>query len=147
MLVFCLFIPFPHGYKSIPRGPRIFARNDRVLRTEKKKFCLLAKNGVIDLRFLFYPVQRALFAVAFVAKYERYIVAHDAKEFQKTFRLGHGKVARQYRRNGQGKICEFNDVEPRKFHKAVYVFVWKLVRNGETGRAKWRVIMQNNLTF
>ena len=58
--------------------------------------------------------------VAFVAKYERYIVAHDAKEFQKTFRLGHGKVARQYRRNGQGKICEFNDVEPRKFHKAVY---------------------------
>ena len=57
---------------------------------------------------------------AFVAKYERYIVAHDAKEFQKTFRLGHGKVARQYRRNGQGKICEFNDVEPRKFHKAVY---------------------------
>ena len=86
-------------------------------------------------------------AVAFVAKYERYIVAHDAKEFQKTFRLGHGKVARQYRRNGQGKICEFNDVEPRKFHKAVYVFVWKLVRNGETGRAKWRVITQNNLTF
>lgn len=58
--------------------------------------------------------------VAFVAKYERYIVAHYAKEFQKTFRLGHGKVARQYRRNGQGKICEFNDVEPRKFHKAVY---------------------------
>ena len=58
--------------------------------------------------------------VAFVAKYERYIVAHDAKEFQKTFRLGHGKVARQYRSNGQGKICEFNDVEPRKFHKAVY---------------------------
>lgn len=58
--------------------------------------------------------------VAFVAKYKRYIVAHDAKEFQKTFRLGHGKVARQYRRNGQGKICEFNDVEPRKFHKAVY---------------------------
>ena len=105
---------------SIPRGPHIFARNDRVLRTEKKKFCLLAKNGVIDLRFLFYPVQRALFAVAFVAKYERYIVAHDAKEFQKTFRLGYGKVARQYRRNGQGKICEFNDVEPRKFHKAVY---------------------------
>ena len=95
-------------------------RNDRVLRTEKKKFCLLAKNGVIDLHFLFYPVQRALFVVAFVAKYERYIVAHDAKEFQKTFRLGHGKVARQYRRNGQGKICEFNDVEPRKFHKAVY---------------------------
>ena len=65
-------------------------------------------------------MQRALFVVAFVAKYERYIVAHDAKEFQKTFRLGHGKVARQYRRNGQGKICEFNDVEPRKFHKAVY---------------------------
>ena len=64
--------------------------------------------------------QPALFVVAFVAKYERYIVAHDAKEFQKTFRLGHGKVARQYRRNGQGKICEFNDVEPRKFHKAVY---------------------------
>ena len=62
----------------------------------------------------------ALFVGAFVAKYERYIVAHDAKEFQKTFRLGHGKVARQYRRNGQGKICEFNDVEPRKFHKAVY---------------------------
>lgn len=121
--------------------------NDRVLRTEKKKFCLLAKNGVIDLRFLFYPVQRALFVVAFVAKYERYIVAHDAKEFQKTFRLGHGKVARQYRRNGQGKICEFNDVEPRKFHKSFYVFVWKLVRNGETGRAKWRVITQNNLTF
>ena len=59
-------------------------------------------------------------AVAFVAKYERYIVAHDAKEFQKTFRLGHGKVARQYRRNGQGKICEFNDVEPRKFHKSFY---------------------------
>ncbi len=58
--------------------------------------------------------------VAFVAKYERYIVAHDAKEFQKTFRLGHGKVARQYRRNGQGKICEFNDVELRKFHKAFY---------------------------
>lgn len=85
--------------------------------------------------------------VAFVAKYERYIVAHDAKEFQKTFRLGHGKVARQYRRNGQGKICEFNDVEPRKFHKSFYVFVWKLVRNGETGRAKWRVITQNNLTF
>jgi hypothetical protein len=85
--------------------------------------------------------------VAFVAKYERYIVAHDAKKFQKTFRLGHGKVARQYRRNGQGKICEFNDVEPRKFHKAVYVFVWKLVRNGKTGRAKWRVITQNNLTF
>ena len=85
--------------------------------------------------------------VAFVAKYERYIVAHDAKEFQKTFRLGHGKVARQYRRNGQGKICEFNDIEPRKFHKSFYVFVWKLVRNGETGRAKWRVITQNNLTF
>ena len=85
--------------------------------------------------------------VAFVAKYERYIVAHDAKEFQKTFRLGHGKVARQYRRNGQGKICEFNDVEPRKFHKAVYVFVWKLVRTAKTGRAKWRVITQNNLTF
>ena len=85
--------------------------------------------------------------VAFVAKYERYIVAHNAKEFQKTFRLGHGKVARQYRRNGQGKICEFNDVEPRKFHKAVYVSVWKLVRNDETGRAKWRVITQNNLTF
>ena len=81
---------------------------------------MLAKNGVIDLRFLFYPVQRALFVVAFVAKYERYIVAHDAKEFQKTFRLGHGKVARQYRRNGQGKICEFNDVEPRKFHKSFY---------------------------
>jgi len=60
--------------------------------------------------------------VAFVAKYERYIVAHDAKEFQKTFRLGHGKVARQYRRNGQSKICEFNDVESRKFHKAVYAF-------------------------
>ena len=59
-------------------------------------------------------------AVAFVAKYERYIVAHDAKKFQKTFRLGHGKVARQYRRNGQGKICEFNDVEPRKFHKSFY---------------------------
>ncbi len=58
--------------------------------------------------------------VAFVAKYERYIVAYDAKEFQKTFRLGHGKVARQYRRNGQGKICEFNDVESRKFHKTVY---------------------------
>lgn len=38
--------------------------------------------------------------VAFVAKYERYIIAHDAKEFQKTFRLGHGKVARQYSRNG-----------------------------------------------
>ena len=74
--------------------------------------------------------------VAFVAKYERYIVAHDAKEFQKTFRLGHGKVARQYRRNGQGKICEFNDVEPRKFHKAVYVFVWKLVRNGKNGTCK-----------
>ena len=74
--------------------------------------------------------------VAFVAKYERYIVAHDAKEFQKTFRLGHGKVARQYRRNGQGKICEFNDVEPRKFHKAVYVFVWKLVRNNENGTCK-----------
>lgn len=74
--------------------------------------------------------------VAFVAKYERYIVAHDAKEFQKTFRLGHGKVARQYRRNGQGKICEFNDVEPRKFHKAVYVFVCKLVRNGENGTCK-----------
>ena len=74
--------------------------------------------------------------VAFVAKYERYIVAHDAKEFQKTFRLGHGKVARQYRRNGQGKICEFNDVEPRKFHKAFYVFVWKLVRNGENGTCK-----------
>lgn len=37
---------------------------------------------------------------AFVAKDERYIVAHDAKEFQKTFRLGHGKVARQYCRNG-----------------------------------------------
>ena len=111
-------------------------RNDRVLRTEKKKFCLLAKNGVIDLRFLFYPVQRALFAVAFVAKYERYIVAHDANEFQKTFRLGHGKVARQYRRNGQGKICEFNDVEPRKFHKAVYVFVWKLVRNNENRTCK-----------
>lgn len=92
-------------------------------------------------------MQRALFVVAFVAKYERYIVAHDAKEFQKTFRLGHGKVARQYRRNGQGKICEFNDVEPRKFHKSFYVFVWKLVRNGETGRAKWRVITQNNLTF
>lgn len=73
---------------------------------------------------------------AFVAKYERYIVAHDAKKFQKTFRLGHGKVARQYRRNGQGKICEFNDVEPRKFHKAVYVFVWKLVRNGENGTCK-----------
>lgn len=122
-------------------------RNDRVLRTEKKKFCLLAKNGVIDLRFLFYPVQRALFVVAFVAKYQRYIVAHDAKKFQKTFRLGHGKVARQYRRNGQGKICEFNDVEPRKFHKSFYVFVCKLVRNGETGRAKWRVITQNNLTF
>lgn len=85
--------------------------------------------------------------VAFVAKYERYIVAHDAKKFQKTFRLGHGKVARQYRRNGQGKICEFNDVEPRKFHKSFYVFVWKLVRNSETGRAKWRVITQNNLTF
>lgn len=75
-------------------------------------------------------------AVAFVAKYERYIVAHDAKKFQKTFRLGYGKVARQYRRNGQGKICEFNDVEPRKFHKAVYVFVWKLVRNGENGTCK-----------
>ena len=74
--------------------------------------------------------------VAFVAKYERYIVAHDAKEFQKTFRLGHGKVARQYRRNGQGKICEFNDVEPRKFHKSFYVFVWKLVRNGENGTCK-----------
>ena len=74
--------------------------------------------------------------VAFVAKYERYIVAHDAKEFQKTFRLGHGKVARQYRRNGQGKICEFNDVEPRKFHKAVYVFVWKLVRNNENRTCK-----------
>ena len=58
--------------------------------------------------------------VAFVAKYERYIVAHDAKKFQKTFRLGHGKVARQYRRNGQGKICEFNDVESRKFHKSFY---------------------------
>ena len=58
--------------------------------------------------------------VAFVAKYERYIVAHDAKKFQKTFRLGHGEVARQYRRNGQGKICEFNDVEPRKFHKSFY---------------------------
>lgn len=111
-------------------------RNDRVLRTEKKKFCLLAKNGVIDLRFLFYPVQRALFVVALVAKYERYIVAHDAKEFQKTFRLGHGKVARQYRRNGQGKICEFNDVEPRKFHKSFYVFVWKLVRNNENGTCK-----------
>ena len=111
-------------------------RNDRVLRTEKKKFCLLAKNGVIDLRFLFYPVQRALFAVAFVAKYERYIVAHDAKEFQKTFRLGHGKVARQYRRNGQSKICEFNDVEPRKFHKSFYVLVWKLVRNNEIGTCK-----------
>lgn len=101
-------------------SPLAMPRNDRVLRTEKKKFCLLAKNGVIDLHFLFYPVQRTLFVVAFVAKYERYIVAHDAKEFQKTFRLGHGKVARQYRRNGQGKICEFNDVEPRKFHKAVY---------------------------
>ena len=101
-------------------SPLAMPRNDRVLRTEKKKFCLLAKNGVIDLRFFFYPVQRALFVVAFVAKYERYIVAYDAKEFQKTFRLGHGKVARQYRRNGQGKICEFNDVEPRKFHKAVY---------------------------
>ena len=107
---------------------------------------------MIDLRFLFYPVQRAfchceersdvaisrkgyrivmtecvaqnvtrvLFVVALVAKYERYIVAYDAKEFQKTFRLGHGKVARQYRRNGQGKICEFNDVEPRKFHKSFY---------------------------
>lgn len=74
--------------------------------------------------------------VAFVAKYERYIVAHDAKEFQKTFRLGHGKVARQYRRNGQGKICEFNDVESRKFHKAFYVFAWKLVRNGENGACK-----------
>lgn len=85
--------------------------------------------------------------VAFVAKYERYIVAHDAKEFQKTFRLGHGKVACQYRRNGQGKIYEFNDVEPRKFHKSFYVFIWKLVRNGEMGRAKWRVITQNNLTF
>ena len=117
-------------------SPLAMPRNDRVLRTEKKKFCLLAKNGVIDLRFFFYPVQRALFVVAFVAKYERYIVAHDAKEFQKTFRLGHGKVARQYRRNGQGKICEFNDVEPRKFHKAVYVFVWKLVRNGEKGTCK-----------
>ena len=141
MLVFCLFIPFPHGYKSIPRGPRIFARNDRVLRTEWNNGQCLAmtvcfvRNNVSGL------------VVAFVAKYERYIVAHDAKEFQKTFRLGHGKVARQYRRNGQGKICEFNDVEPRKFHKAVYVFVWKLVRNGETGRAKWRVITQNNLTF
>ena len=101
-------------------SPLAMPRNDRVLRTEKKKFYLLVKNGVIDLRFLFYPVQRALFVVTFVAKYERYIVAHDAKEFQKTFRLGHGKVARQYRRNGQGKICEFNDIEPRKFHKAVY---------------------------
>ena len=101
-------------------SPLAMPRNDRVLRTEKKKFCLLAKNGVIDLRFLFSPCNAALFVVAFVAKYERYIVAHDAKEFQKTFRLGHGKVARQYRRNGQGKICEFNDVEPRKFHKAVY---------------------------
>ena len=108
------------GYPSGRFSRRFAPQNDRVLRTEKKKFCLLAKNGVIDLRFLFYPVQRALFVVAFVAKYERYIVAHDAKEFQKTFRLGHGKVARQYRRNGQGKICEFNDVEPRKFHKAVY---------------------------
>ena len=117
-------------------SPLAMPRNDRVLRTEKKKFCLLAKNGVIDLRFLFYPVLRALFVVALVAKYERYIVAHDAKEFQKTFRLGHGKVARQYRRNGQGKICEFNDVEPRKFHKAVYVFVWKLVRNNEIGTCK-----------
>ena len=113
------------GIRVISQGVRSrrlprYARNDRVLRTEKKKFCLLAKNGVIDLRFLFYPVQRALFVVAFVAKYERYIVAYNAKEFQKTFRLGHGKVARQYRRNGQGKICEFNDVEPQKFHKAVY---------------------------
>ena len=41
-------------------SPLAMPRNDRVLRTEKKKFCLLAKNGVIDLRFLFYPVQRAL---------------------------------------------------------------------------------------
>ena len=39
-------------------SPLAMPRNDRVLRTEKKKFCLLAKNGVIDLRFLFYPVQR-----------------------------------------------------------------------------------------
>ena len=84
------------------------------------RVCLPETICKIFVPSLFYPVQRALFVVAFVAKYERYIVAHDAKEFQKTFRLGHGKVARQYRRNGQGKICEFNDVEPRKFHKAVY---------------------------
>ena len=37
-------------------SPLAMPRNDRVLRTEKKKFCLFAKNGVIDLRFLFYPV-------------------------------------------------------------------------------------------
>ena len=26
--VLCLHTPFPHGYKSIPRGPRFSARND-----------------------------------------------------------------------------------------------------------------------
>lgn len=32
--VLCLHTPFPHGYKSIPRGPRFSARNDKVLCTE-----------------------------------------------------------------------------------------------------------------
>ena len=70
LMLVCAFSP--RKYKSILRGfydmvpfqeiatasPLAMPRNDRVLRTEKKKFCLLAKNGVIDLRFLFYPVQR-----------------------------------------------------------------------------------------
>ena len=30
--------PFPNGYKSIPRGPRFSARNDKVLRTERNRF-------------------------------------------------------------------------------------------------------------
>ena len=39
--VLCLHTPFPHGYKSIPRGPQFSARNDIkcVARNNVKKVC------------------------------------------------------------------------------------------------------------
>ena len=55
----CLMLSYSFSPRvhSIPRGPRIFARNDIVLRTERNRFSLRAINDVIT--YALYAIFRA----------------------------------------------------------------------------------------